>query len=188
MLTTSHHTHQPDIIGVRKALLKLKPTLPTIGDALGDVDIFDLDHPHDHILFTHPALKPLTDYFIAYARNHEDASLTRIAAYVGMVGSNQFLTFLHKDPMAVRLTLTVADADNKLNPSTRTCKPIGYLENFDREHYYQSLVSQKSDTLPEEIFEPQVPEGQIVRFIRHQYHAETVLQPGTAKLFLAATI
>ena len=188
MLTTSSSTHPIDMARARKALSALKSSLPVIGEDFKVVPTFRIDEDHDHPLFTHPALHPLTHRFIEHAQAYGESSLEEISGYIGLVGSRQFVTYLHADgSIPLRLTMSITDTANTVNPSTRTCKPIGYLEGFERESGYKKLEIEKA-LPPLEEFEPQAPEGSIVTFTRRQYHAETVLPPGTVKMFLAATI
>jgi len=185
IITTNQY---PQVTEVRQALSDLKPSLPIIGEDIKAAHKFPLSETHDDLLFTHPILKQLTSYFIARASLYGEAPLDEVRGYIGLVANTQILNYLHQDPVPLRLTMTISDADNSINPSTRTCQPFGYCENFERELYYKSLGSEKGAALPQDIFQPQEPEGSIVSFIKNQYHAETTLPAGTAKLFLSATI
>ena len=178
----------PNVREVKDTLKELRPSLGIIAHS-AFMQTFDLtggiEENKSELLFNHPKLKKLTEWFIDYANLYSEEPISELKSYLGKIDDRQLLTYLHCDPMPLRLTLTVADSDNFHNPSTLVCPGQKYLD-FASKTESPSGFYHKIEELPRSIFEPQAPEGSVVAFVRNQYHSEANLPPNTAKLVLIA--
>jgi hypothetical protein len=185
---------------VKQALTEIKDGLPEIEGRDGKllpkggtfVSFVVLDTPAltlnaiTYPPFRHPDIRKYVGWVIEKSFEYAgDQTPGRIGGYCGTIGrKGQIFDYLHPDDVPYRTVATVVDSECSVNPSTRVAKLLlSDGENDDPSYYSETPCNE----LPDRLLRAQYPEGALVGFAKHQFHAEQTLPEGAAKLAVITT-